>query len=53
MSLLDLYDPPNKDYTEKKKYVPKILLIFLLPDIGASQKKKYVPKNFSHMWANL
>ena len=43
MSLLDFSDPQNKDYTEKK-YVPKILLIFPLPNIGASQKKKYVPK---------
>ena len=52
MSLIDIFDPPYKDYTEKK-YVPKIVLIFLLPNIRTSQKKKYVPKKLTNMWANL
>ena len=52
MSLLDFSDLPNKDYTEKK-YVPKILLIFPLPNIGASQKKNMSLKLRSHKWANF
>ena len=34
----DLFDPPYKDYIEKK-YVPKIELILLTPNIRTTQKK--------------
>ena len=44
---------PHTRTTQKKKYVPKIVLIFLLPNIRTSQKKKYVPKKLTDMWANL
>ena len=42
VSLIDISAFPYKDYTEKK-YVPKNVLIFLIPNTWTSQKKKYVP----------
>ena len=52
VSLIDFSDPPYKHYTEKK-YVPKIALIFLIPNTETTPKKNYVPFRRTHMWINL